>query len=311
MLVSIIVITYNSSKYVLEALESCHRQIKEERCNFATSHKCNIPSIELVVSDDCSTDDTFEICKQWMQSHGDLFERAICTRTTHNGGICWNYNHALKFAKGMWIKYIAGDDLLRDNCIKSYLSKVDATSKLYFSDMEIINQIGEHKIFAHNPIPSGNAVQQFRHALWRDVCFSGSTIFAKKKQLLQIGGFDMLFPMSEDYPIAMKHLSNGLSIGNISKPLVCWRQHKESVSQRYDNYYTTSTKDSIWYYTHRYCLCKGLLLTWYNIWLQRWIMNHKGYGGFHKVIGYFLRCFDLVHLKRKLIGRPKILEYYQ
>ena len=47
-LVSINVITYNSSKFVLETLESAKAQTYQ--------------NIELIVSDDCSTDNTVEIC---------------------------------------------------------------------------------------------------------------------------------------------------------------------------------------------------------------------------------------------------------
>ncbi len=52
-LVSIIVITYNSSKYVLETLESAKAQTYQ--------------NIELIVSDDGSTDNTIEICKIWIE----------------------------------------------------------------------------------------------------------------------------------------------------------------------------------------------------------------------------------------------------
>jgi alpha-1,3-rhamnosyltransferase len=52
-LVSIVIITYNSAKYVLETLESVKAQTYEK--------------IELVISDDCSTDDTVEVCRDGLK----------------------------------------------------------------------------------------------------------------------------------------------------------------------------------------------------------------------------------------------------
>ena len=51
-LVTIGIITYNSSKFVIEALESVKRQTYEK--------------LELIVSDDCSTDDTVPKVKKWL-----------------------------------------------------------------------------------------------------------------------------------------------------------------------------------------------------------------------------------------------------
>ena len=50
-LVSIVVITYNSAEYVLETLESAKAQTYQ--------------NIELIVSDDCSADNTVETCSRW------------------------------------------------------------------------------------------------------------------------------------------------------------------------------------------------------------------------------------------------------
>lgn len=52
-LVSVIVITYNSSKYVLETLNSVAAQTYD--------------NIELIISDDCSKDNTVEICRNWLK----------------------------------------------------------------------------------------------------------------------------------------------------------------------------------------------------------------------------------------------------
>lgn len=51
-LVSVIVITYNSAKYVLETLESIRVQ--------------SYQNIELIISDDCSKDNTIDICRNWI-----------------------------------------------------------------------------------------------------------------------------------------------------------------------------------------------------------------------------------------------------
>src|SRR5574344_449604 len=129
MLVSIIVITYNSSRFVLETLESAYRQTYQD--------------IELIVSDDCSTDDTYDICQHWVSIHKERFVRSICTQTPRNGGICWNYNHALKFVQGDWIKYIAGDDILKDNSIERYTSNIKKNVFFYTCITEHINQKGK------------------------------------------------------------------------------------------------------------------------------------------------------------------------
>ena len=51
-LVSVVVITYNSAKFVIETLESVKSQTYK--------------NIELIISDDCSTDDTVERCRLWL-----------------------------------------------------------------------------------------------------------------------------------------------------------------------------------------------------------------------------------------------------
>lgn len=114
--VSVIVITYNSSKYVLETLES----VKDQ----------DYPNIELIVSDDCSTDDTFEICKKWVDENKSRFSRATVVQTEKNGGICVNYNRGLKEVQGEWVKYIAGEDILMPNCISAFVTSIKRSDKI-------------------------------------------------------------------------------------------------------------------------------------------------------------------------------------
>mgnify|MGYP000958323009 FL=1 len=60
-LVSIIVVTYNSSLFVRETLESAKRQ--------------SYNNIELIITDDASTDDTVKVCREWIANNKNRFVR--------------------------------------------------------------------------------------------------------------------------------------------------------------------------------------------------------------------------------------------
>ena len=62
-LVSIIVTTFNSSKYVLESLKNTKTQ--------------SYQNIELIISDDCYTDDTVDICKAFGLDNTTLLLQTI------------------------------------------------------------------------------------------------------------------------------------------------------------------------------------------------------------------------------------------
>ena len=96
-LVSVAVITYNSSKTVVETLDSIYNQ--------------TYPKLELIVSDDCSTDNTVQVCKNWISGHGERFVRTKVLTIGKNTGISANYNRAESECQGEWVKEIAGEEL--------------------------------------------------------------------------------------------------------------------------------------------------------------------------------------------------------
>ncbi len=284
MLVSIIVITYNSSKYVLETLESAYRQTYND--------------IELIVSDDCSTDNTFELCQQWVEEHKDRFVRTLCTQTPHNGGIVWNYNHALKHVNGEWIKYIAGDDILDNNCIERYVANIQQDHYIYTCSQR---QLSNNKII-HPTVLNIPQKQQVRDALRYHHAAYGPSLFFERKHLIKLDGFDTRFPMLEDETIVYRYLINGYRIGIIDEVLVTWRDHNESVSHSY-SIFTRQMYQVKNYYGLHYCWRYGLILHSYNYWVRNWIDKHYESGRLYKFIGYIFQCTNIVHIYRKYIKR--------
>lgn len=285
MLVSVIVITYNSTRFVLQTLESVFRQTYQE--------------IELIVSDDCSKDNTVELCKKWIKEHKTRFIRAEVIQTPSNGGICRNYNFALKHANGDWIKYIAGDDILEDNCIERFIANIKTDTYLYTCiTKHLQNETGETALYKTR-IPNTTAWRQARFMLKYLYGINGPTLFVEQRHLKELGGFEEKYPMIEDWPIAIRFATKGMHIGIIDEPLVQWRIYGDSIS--HSNYSFAVSLQEAWYdYTMKYCWKYLLPFHHYHHWLNNWILKFSNTSKAHKLLGYFLRGFDFINIKRKL-----------
>ncbi|WP_303312083.1 glycosyltransferase [Hymenobacter sp. BT730] len=93
-LVSVMVVTYNHEKYVAQALDS----ILAQNVNF---------SIEIVIADDCSIDQTPTILTDYLQKHPEVI-RLLSNDT--NLGVSRNFERAMKASHGKYVAIIEGDD---------------------------------------------------------------------------------------------------------------------------------------------------------------------------------------------------------
>ena len=223
-LVSIIVITYNSSKYVIETLESAKAQTYE--------------NMELIVTDDCSTDDTAQLCAKWIEKNKDRFVRTRLITSLQNTGISPNCNRGLKDAKGEWIKFIAGDDLLKDSCISDCIEYINNSCQ----EIEIL--FGKIKEFRNNidlKDPDDEFIddqdsffhkspkEQYLLMLKSNIVPPAPASFLKRSFLIAMGGFDERYPMLEDYPLWLKATESGIKIYGFPNITAFYRCHHESV----------------------------------------------------------------------------------
>jgi len=221
-LVSIIVITYNSSKFVLETLESAKAQ--------------TYPNIELIVSDDCSTDDTINICATWMEKNKDRFIRTQLLTTASNTGIAANCNRGISSADGTWAKLIAGDDALFSNCLTENVNYVLNNNNSYFifSDCQLIsNEIDDFMIdYVTNArdIYNKPSAYQYDYLILKGCFPSAPTSFINLDILInKLNGFDEDIPMIEDYPLWLKATKSGYSLKYFPTSTVLYRQHAGNI----------------------------------------------------------------------------------
>lgn len=223
-LVSVIVITYNSAKYVLDTLESVKTQTYQ--------------NIELIVSDDCSTDNTVEICQNWIDDNRTRFVRTMLITNNKNTGIPANCNRGLYFANGEWLKYIAGDDAIVHTCIEDYIKCLKDTGENIYAlhaninvykdtfDPESFIQTNDYsdKLYSSNNI---SAKDQYSLTLTQG--FIGApSVFLNRELIIRIGGWDETMPY-EDWPMFLSIHKHGYKIHYLNKVVAKYRIHGESI----------------------------------------------------------------------------------
>lgn len=226
-LVSIVIITYNSSKFIFETLESVKLQ---------TYH-----NIELIVSDDCSSDNTVEICKEWIEMNKSRFTGTKLITTPVNTGISSNCNRGLRECTGEWLKIISGDDILLNNSIEDNLEYVflDHDISFVFSNVCEIDENG--KIIRSIVVNEGqtkfanisSAKKQLKYYSRWPVFLNTPTFFYKKELMQLVGYCDEDFRIYEDMSTLFKVLENDIKIYHMDKTTVAYRIHSEAVSRSY------------------------------------------------------------------------------
>lgn len=91
-LVSIIMPSYNTAKYIRESINSVINQTYK--------------NWELIIVDDCSADNTDEIVSRFLED-----KRIKYFKNEKNSGAAISRNKALREAKGRWIAFLDSDDL--------------------------------------------------------------------------------------------------------------------------------------------------------------------------------------------------------
>ena len=215
-MVSVCVITYNSSKTVIETLESIKAQ--------------TYPNMELIISDDGSKDDTVAVCREWMALNKERFVRTEIVAVEKNTGVAGNCNRAEKACKGEWIKPIAGDDVLLPDCIQEYMGYVAAhpdtvylfsKQKAFGADVEYCQKVDGY--FDYSFYCLAPEVQLHR-LLFEGNCLPAPTAFYRKNEVQELGlKYDERIPLLEDWPRWINLLRAGVKFHFIDKVLVKYR----------------------------------------------------------------------------------------
>lgn len=291
-LVSVGILTYNSAKYIVEALESVKNQTYQ--------------NIELIVSDDCSKDNTVEICRKWIEENRSRFVNATLLTVEKNTGTSANCNRRLAACKGDWLKGCAGDDALFPDCVEKFVRFVTIHPSAKF----IVGKIKEYKytfddeniIEGHmsrynenNDILDKSVDEQFRKMLHGN-SFIPPAGFFSVDMLREVGGFDEKYGILEDFPLYLKLLKAGYKCYKMDEYVSKYRSSDSNVFGR---------MDVLFGYNHRYydyLVRRDMCFPYYSTrekirthisFASCWIMNKLG---LQKRTCFNRSVFALIHI---------------
>ena len=123
-LVSIIMPSYNTGKFIAESIQSVLAQTYQ---NF-----------ELIIVDDCSTDNTDEMVSFFND------KRIRYLKNEKNSGAAVSRNHALSIAKGRWIAFLDSDDLWLPEKLSTQIEYMEKNNYVFsYTNYEEISEIGK------------------------------------------------------------------------------------------------------------------------------------------------------------------------
>jgi len=191
--------TYNRGHTIRNAIESAMIQ--------------DMPDLEILVIDDQSTDQTFEI----VQSYSDPRLRVV--RNEINVGLFGNFNRCLELANSQYIRILCDDDKLLPGCIRREVDVMDANESvaLLFSKGQRIDvsgrkvgPVGDH---FHQGIYAG--VDAIYAALWFKAHYAinpitlPSGVLLRKEAVRKAGWFDTTMKMEGDIDFWLRILEHG------------------------------------------------------------------------------------------------------
>lgn len=209
-MISVCIATYNGGKYLKNQLESIIVQLGEDD--------------EIIISDDSSTDNTLDVINSFRDKRIKVFPN----QKYHSP--IWNFENALKYAKGDYIFLSDQDDIWRADKVKIMLSYLSQYS-LVLSNCSIIDTEGsviQKKYWKSDKVQKGSVLKNIIHN-----SFSGCRMAFRKEVL----NFALPFPAK----IAMHDIWIGLCASAffsaiiIPDTLVLYRRHGNNVSNTGEN----------------------------------------------------------------------------
>ncbi len=217
--VSVCIPTYNYGRFISDAMDSALLQTFRD--------------FELVVVDNCSTDNTKEIVERYAAFDG----RIKFFSNEANLGMVENWNRCLQHASGEYVKILCADDLLEPTCLEKSVSVLDnypdvaivtSARRIATENLEPIDVISNFHKFAIRP-----GLEIIRRSLVlnpKNIIGEPTAVLFRNKDAKR--GFDTRYKQIVDLEMWLHLLERG-AFAYIPEELCVIRQHGNQATREY------------------------------------------------------------------------------
>lgn len=225
-LVSVVVPTYNQAKYLPACLDRILLQ--------------DYPSIEVIVVNDASTDDTAAVLDAYLRaakadvvSFASRYDGAQVVRQEHrrfpdrrvrvyhnpeNLGATPTYNIGMTHVRGRYATFIPSDDLPHPTMISELVSVLDAGADFAYSDMWIVDDAG--RVLREFRLPDYSFERCFG-----DWYLCGVSKLFRAELLQRVGLFDPAYRIANDHELFLRFALSGAKFVRVPRVLYSVRFH--------------------------------------------------------------------------------------
>jgi glycosyltransferase involved in cell wall biosynthesis len=216
-LVSIHIISYNQREFIDETLTSALEQ--------------DYDNLEVIVSDDASTDGTADVIKSYVQKYPSRLKVIVGGPRL---GITGNSNRALKLCHGKYIAFQGGDDILLPGKIKSQVTwlESDESRVLCTHDVDVFDSTSGRTLYYWGDLFK----LRYGHGLedilkYGHPCIGPGTAIMIRASCMPIEGFDDRLRVASDIKFFYDCLAAGGSFGFIPGVFARYRQHTQNIQR--------------------------------------------------------------------------------
>ena len=218
-ILSVIIPCYNDEKYIDECISSVLGQ--------------NIKNVEIILVDDASTDDTYDICKAYER----LYSFIKLIHHSKNEGQESARNDGLSIAKGNWILFLDGDDLLGENSVNSVLTHIDESIDIVISKFVYFDEMSSYlssRDLMKKIITSHEMAQGIGNTIsWELVSCIGNKLYRRDFLNSNNLRFNAKYKYNEDGAFAIDAF---MKAGNIKFVNETWYYYRYNISGTMSSY---------------------------------------------------------------------------
>jgi glycosyltransferase involved in cell wall biosynthesis len=207
------VLAYNQEGYIGKAIDGAFSQ--------------TYSPLEILLSDDCSSDRTFEIMQERAAGYQGPHQVRV-NRPEKNLGLGGHIDHLMEQARGEIIVVAAGDDIsLPERSERVWQAHVDSDGRAMslYSSMRVIDEHGqEGEVITKPPGATATDIEAYLKA--GGVC---GCSHAWHRRVFDVFGSMLPGTVYEDKVIPLRSVLLG-EIRYIDEPLILYRQHSESIT---------------------------------------------------------------------------------